>query len=97
MPGSVPGDLAPEGLLAAEGAYAGATASAATATAPAAPVRTGRRLEQLRSQEAPMGVRIAPGQLPTFERTYLVRELRQIGAISGSLLAVIIVLSFVLR
>jgi hypothetical protein len=42
-------------------------------------------------------IRVIPGQLPTFERAYLVKELRQILLTAGSLLAVIIALSFVLR
>jgi hypothetical protein len=39
----------------------------------------------------------AAGQLPTFERAYLVRELRQIGLTSLSLLSLIVVLALILR
>jgi hypothetical protein len=38
-----------------------------------------------------------PGQLPVFERAYLVGELRRIALTAGSLLAIIIVLAIVLR
>ena len=37
------------------------------------------------------------GQLPTFERSYIVDELRRIAIISGSLFAFVIVLAIVLR
>jgi hypothetical protein len=57
-----------------------------------------RRLEQLRRSGGDMcGVRIAAGQLPTYERSYLVSELRRIGITSGLLLTLIIVLAIVLR
>ncbi len=39
----------------------------------------------------------AAGQLPTFERSYLVDELKRISMISGSLLALIVFLFIVLR
>ena len=39
----------------------------------------------------------AAGQLPTFERTYLVDELRRIAMTSGALLAVIVVLKILIR
>jgi hypothetical protein len=39
----------------------------------------------------------AAGQLPTFERGYLVEELRRIAMTAGSLLALIVVLAVVLR
>jgi len=95
MSASLPGDLAPEGVLAADAAFVGAASSPApTAVAPA---RQHRRLEQLRGVDTAGGVRVIPGQLPTFERRYLVRELRQISVISGSLLAVIIALTIILR
>jgi hypothetical protein len=68
--------------------------------APAAP-RVGRRVGSLRTPldrgEALSAARVNPGQLPTFERTYLMRELRQIGVISTSLLALIIILTIILR
>jgi hypothetical protein len=58
--------------------------------------REGRRRAELRGGAAGQ-VRVTPGQLPTYERAYLVNELQRIGIISGSLLAVIIVLAIVLR
>ena len=68
--------------------------------APAAP-RVGRRVGSLRTpldrSEGVAAARMNPGQLPTFERAYLMRELRQIGIISTSLLALIIVLTIILR
>jgi hypothetical protein len=72
---------------------AGSTGSTATAVAP----RVGRRLEAAtRSRDSYSG-RVIPGQLPTFERAYLIRELTQIAVISGSLLALLIVLWVVMR
>jgi hypothetical protein len=59
--------------------------------------RPARRLELLRSSRDQATVRVVPGQLPTFERAYLVGELRRIALTAGALLAVIIVLAFVLR
>jgi hypothetical protein len=97
MTSSLPGDLAPEGVLAADAAYAGAAASSTVAPTASAPQRQHRRLDQVRGVETAGGVRIVPGQLPTFERRYLVRELRQIGLISSSLLALIIALTVILR
>lgn len=60
---------------------------------------TGRRLEQLRRSSVGehAGPRVIAGQLPTFERSYLVSELRRIAITSGLLLTLIIVLAFVLR
>jgi hypothetical protein len=70
------------------------------AIVPATPVATprmGRRLEAAtRSREGYVGRTVA-GQLPTFERAYLVRELTQIAVISGSLLLLLIVLWVVMR
>ncbi|HEY7270207.1 MAG TPA: hypothetical protein VH951_10300 [Dehalococcoidia bacterium] len=59
----------------------------------------GRRLEQLRRSSAGehAAPRVVTGQLPTFERAYLVNELRRIFITSGILLALIVVLAFVLR
>src|SRR5262249_14198642 len=64
-----------------------------------APARAGRRLDMVRtpSTASSAGVRVVPGQLPTFERSYLIREMRQIFLTAGSLLALIIVLTFILR
>jgi hypothetical protein len=92
--------------------YASETADWSSATAgysPTGPVETrphwigtqtarreGRRRAELRGGAAGQ-VRVTPGQLPTYERAYLVNELQRIGIISGSLLAVIIVLAIVLR
>jgi hypothetical protein len=42
-------------------------------------------------------MRSHPGELPTYERTYLVRELTQITIVATSLLALIIVLWVVMR
>jgi hypothetical protein len=58
--------------------------------------REGRRRAELRGVTTGP-VRLAPGQLPTYDRAYLVSELQRIGIISGSLLAVIIVLTIILR
>ena len=62
-------------------------------------MRQRRRLEAVRtpSEVATTTYRAAPGQLPTFDRHYLMRELWQIGIISGSLLLLIIVLAVILR
>lgn len=68
----------------------------ATAVPLAAP-RMGRRLAAASSARESYSGRSVPGQLPTFERSYLVRELTQIGVISGALLALLIVLSVVMR
>jgi hypothetical protein len=60
--------------------------------------RAGRRLEMLRgSANRDLAIRITPGQLPTYERSFLQEELRRISMISGALLAVILVLTVVLR
>jgi hypothetical protein len=56
-----------------------------------------RRLEVLRSSREPGAVRVVPGQLPTFERAYLVNELRRITLTAGLLFAVIVGLAFLLR
>ena len=56
------------------------------------------RLEVLRqSRDTVAPLRTVPGQLPTFERAFLVSELRRIGLISTALLGVIIVLTILLR
>jgi hypothetical protein len=60
--------------------------------------RAGRRLEMLRgSANRELAVRVAPGQLPTYERGYLMEELRRISLISGGLLALVLVLTLLLR
>ena len=59
--------------------------------------RTGRRYEAMSRTRDQVNVRVIPGQLPVFERSYLMTELRRIFMISGSLLAVIIILAFILR
>ena len=50
-----------------------------------------------RRAEARLAVVRSAGQLPTFERAYLVNELRQIALTATGLLAFIIVLTIVLR
>jgi hypothetical protein len=58
----------------------------------------GRRVSQLRQRGTSEGAaRIMAGQLPTFERSYIVHELRAITAISVALFALIIVLALVMR
>jgi hypothetical protein len=105
-------DTEPRTDLDGQPIFAGETANWSSATAgytPTGPVETrphwidsqtarreGRRRAELRGG-ATGQVRLAPGQLPTYERAYLVNELQRIGIISGSLLAVIIVLALVLR
>jgi hypothetical protein len=59
--------------------------------------RPGRRQAQLRRTGLEPGVRVAAGQLPTFERGYLVDELRRIVITAGSLFAVVIVLAIIMR
>jgi hypothetical protein len=56
-----------------------------------------RRLELVRQSREAMPLRSLPGQLPTYDRAYLVSELRTIGVITTALLALIIVLAIVLR
>jgi len=61
----------------------------------------GRRVEQLRrsggSHTEFAAAHISSAPLPVYERSFLLRELRSIGIISTALLAVIIVLTFILR
>jgi hypothetical protein len=58
----------------------------------------GRRTAQLRQRGSSEGAaRIMAGQLPTFERSYIVNELRLISVISTTLFAVIVVLAVVMR
>ncbi len=59
--------------------------------------RPRRRLDMVTQTREGSGTRITPGQLPIFERGYLVRELKQIGLISTALFALIILLALVLR
>ena len=61
------------------------------------PRPAGRRLEMLRGNRETMTMRVTPGQLPTYERSFLQEELRRIAMISGGLLAVILVLTVLLR
>lgn len=57
-----------------------------------------RRLEELRQRQQSAPARAAAtGQLPTFERAYLMSELRRISITAGTLLALIVVLAIVLR
>ena len=58
----------------------------------------GRRTAQLRQRGTSEGAaRIMAGQLPTFERSYIIGELWRIGLISGALFALIVVLAIVMR
>ena len=57
----------------------------------------GRRLRAVQQGREGFTVRSHPGELPTYERTYLVRELTQISIVAGSLLALIVVLWLVMR
>ena len=57
----------------------------------------GRRLEMLRGNRDASGPRLSPGQLPTYARSYLAEEMRRITMISGALLAVIVLLTVLLR
>jgi hypothetical protein len=58
----------------------------------------GRRTAQLRQSGRSEGAaRILAGQLPTFEHSYIARELKQIAVISTVLFAVVIVLALVMR
>ena len=57
----------------------------------------GRRLQMLRGSGESAGIRVTPGQLPTYERGYLMEELRRIALISGGLLALVLVLTVLLR
>jgi hypothetical protein len=58
----------------------------------------GRRTAQLRQRGTSEGAaRIAGGQLPTFERAFIVDELRRIAIISGALFALIVILAIVMR
>ena len=60
--------------------------------------RLHRRLDRLtETREQRTAARIVPGQLPAFERAYIVSELRQIGITSSVLLAVVIALALILR
>lgn len=76
-------------------------AEAEAAVVPASPAtagpRMGRRLQAATRVRESYGSRAATGQLPTFERAYLVRELTQIAVISGALLALLLVLWVVMR
>jgi hypothetical protein len=66
-------------------------------TGPVATPRARRRIDQVRAPQEAVFARNVPGQLPTFERAYIVRELRQIAFTSGSLLALIVALTLILR
>ncbi|MPZ50195.1 MAG: hypothetical protein GEU75_13015 [Dehalococcoidia bacterium] len=92
---SAPETVADEAVYAAEPVFA--AESEAPMTSPIA-TRTRRRLELVqRSRESVTPVRNVPGGLPTFERVYLMNELKTIGIISTVLLALILVLAVVLR
>lgn len=58
----------------------------------------GRRLAAVtRQREGAVGRTHLAGQLPTFERAYLVRELTQIGLVSGALLVFLLVVWVLMR
>jgi len=59
--------------------------------------RPHRRVDRLVQSRERVSVRAVPGQLPTYERSYIMAEMRSIGIISGGLLAVVLVLAVVLR
>jgi hypothetical protein len=61
------------------------------------PQPRGRRLEALRGTRDQAAIRVTPGQLPTYERSFLQDELRRITIIFGGLLALILVLTVLLR
>jgi hypothetical protein len=85
-------------LAEAEAAVVPPTPEAAGATATATPgPRMGRRLAAASRTRESFAPRANTGQLPTFERAYLVRELTQIAVISGALLLLLVVLFFVMR
>lgn len=58
-----------------------------------------RRLEQLRAtrEHAHPGSRALPGQLPTFERAYLVGELQRIAVTAGALFVLLVLLAVLMR
>ena len=94
------GATSSEGLATAAGPTVDSfnSGSPAAAAATPTPVRQRRRLEAVRGPtEVTTVYRANPGQLPTFDRHYLMRELFQIGWMSGLLLGVIIFLAIVLR
>ena len=57
------------------------------------------RLETVRaaSREGTTSMRVTPGQLPVFARSYLISELRRITITASALLALILVLAVLLR
>src|SRR4051794_33369694 len=57
-----------------------------------APPRRNRRLDAIRGGLEGGGVRVIPGQLPTYERAFLTDELKRIAITAGGLLAVVIIL-----
>ena len=95
---SLVGSQGLQDIAEAEAAVVPPTPDAATAVAaPAAGRRMGRRLEAATRAREGYAPRTNTGQLPTFDRAYLVRELTQIGVISSALLLLLIVLFFVMR
>lgn len=65
--------------------------------AAATTARVGRRTAALTRSRDTVGRLHQTGQLPTFDRVYLKRELTQIAVLSGGLLALILVLWLVMR
>ena len=83
-----------------EPVFAGGTLAGASGPVDTRPQpRPGRRLEMLRgnTNRDMATARVTPGQLPTYERSYLMDELRRISLITGGLLGVILGLTVLLR
>jgi hypothetical protein len=83
-----------------EPAYVAVESGAEALTPEPAPTvarRPQRRLDLVRQTRESVPLRSLPGQLPTYNRAYLVSELRTIGLVTASLLATIILLAVVLR
>lgn len=94
--------LAPAGPPSAPPASAFVQEPAAEGLQPSAADGAGRplrRLEQLRAtrEHAHPGSRALPGQLPTFERAYLVGELQRIAVTAGALFVLLVLLAVLMR
>lgn len=84
-------------LFTAEDVYLSPTSAVALEEPPEAEAPASRRAEARQRRGEQSYVIRVPGQLPTFERGYLVDELRRITITAGSLLLLIIVLTLLLR
>ena len=92
------GSQALHDLAEAEAAVVPPSPEAAALAATATPEpRLGRRMAAATRARESFTPRANTGQLPTFERAYLVRELTQIAVISSALLLLLIVLFVVMR